>query len=106
MALKLNYTATRFGAAFPEAYARVASVRADKLTSTITVEVYTDAACGAATAIDAPVSPNPAGRVARIRPIETLSFRLPTPQEINGGLIPFVYNYLKTLPEFSECTDC
>lgn len=77
------------GGTYPEAYARIAQVRADAQTSYLLVVWYEDAAA----------------RERGDDPIHMYEYGAATPSLV-GDIYPAAYTYLKTLPDFEGAIDC
>jgi hypothetical protein len=88
MALQMALGDSAVGFNFPEAYARVSIFRGDKNTLLFNVNWYADAAA----------------RAADKQTILEKEYQTETPA-LSGDLVPALYEYLKTLPEFAGALD-
>lgn len=99
MALRLSIENTAVGVAFSTAYARVEGVNAhympseDLESSTFVLSAHVRVSFYA----------TEEARFNNAHPVHQQNFRMDVP---SGDLMPGIYNYLKTLPEFAEAEDC
>lgn len=89
MALLLNLENTRIGAPVSQAYARIQSIAGSQTNFHISVYVYY----------------NQNARSTFSDPISMTSHVINT-SDLKGDILPALYNYLKTLPEYEGATDC
>lgn len=95
MALLLNIENTNVGVSFDSAYAKVVSFKSrfteeeEEKTVLVIVEFYASTKA----------------RQSNSQPVKDLDFKINL-SDLQGNVLPAIYAYLKTLPEFSGAEDC
>lgn len=88
MALKVNLQTSAYGFSFSEAYVRITEIFINKSTTTFQIGIHA----------------NEDARIQYARQLETRLYSINT-DDIDSKILPFLYNYLKTLPEFQGAED-
>jgi len=99
MALRLSIENTAVGVAFSAAYARVEGADIHYMPS----EDHESHTLVLVAHVQVSFYATEEARFSNARPVHQQNFRMSVP---SGDLMPGIYNYLKTLPEFAEAEDC